>query len=617
MHIELDRLSTVFKIEWKIACFGGLLSVVLASLMISGFSWPDFNFPYCYTSGVEGDSFYTLAYIKRILECTFFNSTQLGYPFGSEMADFPGWDLFSSFFFKISSLFSSSPISALNLFIISSYFINFAVCFIVLRALKISNSIAFLGALLFNFIPFHFMRFHHFTYTQYYCVPIYFYLSFNLYNDENNNLKEWLSKNKFFLLLAVICASSVVYYTFFGVILLLIVGLGASAFHQSWKPFYKSLGYSVACGATIFIMLLPSTIHTLEHGKNTSITRTVGQTEIAALKISQLVLPHIYHRIDSFKDLSKDYTSKTTIVYETVTSALGIFGTLGFLALLGLIFFMRSHHKIDQRLMALSLLTFGMLLIGTVGGFSTLFSLFITGFIRSWNRISLFIGFASITATCIFLEQYFKDKLSPRLLTIGCAVIGGLCFFDQTPAPPITAEIRDKIKQKFTADKKFTQAMEALVPQGSAIFQYPHVPYPEHGYEHIVPYIHSNTLALSFGTINGRKGDAFYRELDKEPLDKQLDVIKKMGFQGIYIDKAFYKDGGALIVEKLTELLGKKPDIISDDLRYAFFKLEGVARVKLDGLSYYEIAKIAYFNPGAKNAPLTRALLEQMMYGVR
>ena len=71
-----------------------------------------------------------------------------------------------------------------------------------------------------------------------------------------------------------------VYYTFFGVIVLLTAGLGASVNHKSWKPFYKSIVYTIISALTVFIMLFPFNINKIKNGRNAEIVeRTYDEAE--------------------------------------------------------------------------------------------------------------------------------------------------------------------------------------------------------------------------------------------------------------------------------------------------------------------------------------------------
>ncbi len=56
--------------------------------------------------------------------------------------------------------------------------------------------------------------------------------------------------------------------------------------------------------------------------------------------------------------------------------------------------------------------------------------------------------------------------------------------------------------------------------------------------------------------MKGRDGDMYYRSLANEPIEKQLEVIKRLGFNGIYIDRRGYADNANELITNLTTLLG-------------------------------------------------------------
>lgn len=73
--------------------------------------------------------------------------------------------------------------------------------------------------------------------------------------------------------------------------------------------------------------------------------------------------------------------------------------------------------------------------------------------------------------------------------------------------------------------------------------------------------------------MKGRPADLFFRALANAPLERQIEVARKIGFSGIYIDRRGYADGGAAIESELTRLLGGPPDLISDNKRQIFYEL--------------------------------------------
>ena len=72
--------------------------------------------------------------------------------------------------------------------------------------------------------------------------------------------------------------------------------------------------------------------------------------------------------------------------------------------------------------------------------------------------------------------------------------------------------------------------------------------------------------------MKGSKGDLFYEALSKKPLEKQIKIVKDMGFKGIYVDLRGYPHHGKQVLAELSGLIGK-PSIVREDHDVVFFKI--------------------------------------------
>lgn len=81
----------------------------------------------------------------------------------------------------------------------------------------------------------------------------------------------------------------------------------------------------------------------------------------------------------------------------------------------------------------------------------------------------------------------------------------------------------------------------------------------------------------------------YYRSLAKEPMEKQLEVIKRLGFNGIYVDRRGYADNAEALISSLTILLGTPPLFNSSNGELAFFKVTSSESANLAGLSAEQI----------------------------
>ena len=203
--------------EWKYWLPGAILSFLLASIFISG--WPsglipNLSFPYNYC----GDSLFAAWDTQRLMEGWIYNNSRSGYPFGSNFLDYPGSDLAHFLLLKWFTWITGTYYAAINLYFLVSFPVTFIISFIVTRAIQVNRWFSLAAAMLFVFLPFHFMRLPHLFYTWYCVVPLFFYISFCLCYYKK-------PLNKRLLILLIILASFGIYYALFGVILLAIGGI--------------------------------------------------------------------------------------------------------------------------------------------------------------------------------------------------------------------------------------------------------------------------------------------------------------------------------------------------------------------------------------------------------
>ena len=99
--------------------------------------------------------------------------------------------------------------------------------------------------------------------------------------------------------------------------------------------------------------------------------------------------------------------------------------------------------------------------------------------------------------------------------------------------------------------------------------------------------------------MKGREGDLFFRMLAEEPMATQLDVLRRLNFSGIYVDRRGYGDGGRAIEDELRQLTGTGPDLVRSDNRVAFYKVGSGTPALPAGLSVARILQLAGFAPDA------------------
>jgi len=129
------------------------------------------------------------------------------------------------------------------------------------------------------------------------------------------------------------------------------------------------------------------------------------------------------------------------------------------------------------------------------------------------------------------------------------------------------------------------------------------MPFPEfpprhrlHTYDLVAGFLHSRSLRWSYGGMKGREGDLFYRSLAGETIDRQLDIIQRLGFAGISIDRRGFADNAQPLISRMTELAGL-PALVRADNEVLFFRLKPHIDSNLEGLTDRQIIERTGFIP--------------------
>jgi phosphoglycerol transferase len=598
---RLKSQLVTFKEDWWLVLFGSLCSFFLASVLMSGWPaglWPNISIPYQYS----GDGLFHAWMAQRVTEGWLFENARSGYPFGSSFLDFPGSDFGSHLLIKLLGMLLGNSFIGTNLFFLLGFPAVFIASFVVMRAFGLLRSFSLVGALLFTFLPFHILRFNHLFYTWYFVVPIFFYLSFAIFQSSDDGGWKKISslvvvKYLALVLALLILASFGVYYALFGVIVVSLGGaLGWLKSRRLHAPARALLIVSVLV-AGVLLNVTPNLIGDYQNGANPEVAqRSPLEAEIYSFKLMQLILPRADHRIPWVGAFTNYYNSIFPLINENASSTLGVVGSLGLLIGFLLLLASLSGVRLNSTLGFLVAVVFVLFMFGTIGGLGAIFSSFVSASIRGWNRISVFVGFGAILIFFIALQmlvERFSSKVRLWSLIIALVLLF-VGLYDQTVPACGTCNVKEQ--DAYKSDREFVRAIEDSLPTGSAVYQLPYLGFPETPplfrlsvYQLAAGVLHSKALRWNFGGMKGRDGDLFYRSLSQEPLGKQIDVVQRLGFKGIYIDRRGYSDNAKGLVDGLTTLLGEAPLLTSANGELVFFRLNSSASVDLAGLSVRHI----------------------------
>lgn len=554
----------------------------------------DLRVPFIYS----GDTMFYGMLIKGIAEHGWFLSNpNIGMPYGTELHDFPIPDTFQFLLIKLATYFTHDHALILNLFFILTFPLITITSLYVFRQFNFSFFPALLGSMLYTFTPYHLSRSEaHLMYSAYYVVPLIILVILwvcALAGKNNNESGQEVSlslRNPKLIASIVICvliaSTGGVYYSFFACYLLLVIGLIQSFSLKSFRQFLLPGFLISVIFATLTANLSPSIIYQLKNGKTDTAQRVPSESELYGLKIAQLLLPVTGHRIKALRTLKDNY-NYYPLVTENDDSTLGLIGSIGFITLLGMVFYKglnvaRGEEGATQNLLRqLSMLNISAVLLGTIGGISALFNLLISPNVRSYNRISVYISFFSFFTVVLLLEgarqRFFRSRGQRVVYSVVLVLATLLGLLDQSArrfVPGYAAA-----KAEFQNDAEFIKKVEASVPPRSMIFQLPVKRFPEtppiervYDYDLLKGYLHSQELRWTYGAMRGRQSDLWQASVVAKPIPEMVEILALANFEGIYIDRFGYQDNAAKLETDLTALLGVTP-LVSRNGRLSFFDL--------------------------------------------
>ena len=545
----------------------------------------------------EGDALLHSMLVKSIIDNGWvWHNPYLGAPYRTQLLDFPFYDNLDLALMRLLALFTSNYAVVLNLFFLLTFPLTVLCSMLALRSFKVSYMSAIVVSLLYAFIPFHFYRGEgHLLVGVYFLLPLMTMVILWMWTGQLNRRRMGLA-----LLICVLVGCAYPYYAFFGCYFLAVVAI-ASAIRFS-RP--QNLAWGTALIAVVFGTLIfntsPTWLYAMRHGRNHEVAeRPPFDSEVYALKLTNLLLPMTDHRVKVLRDIKQTY-DRDVQHNERDAATLGTVASLGVLFLLGWLFSARREDAQGDIITALAVLTVAAVLLGTLGGFGSIFNYLVASEIRCYNRVSIYIAFFSLFAVALLLDalrRWMRDGPFATWLWRGLLVVVlGLGILDQTN--PSFAPNYARTKRRYQSEGAFIAQIEASVPSGAMIFQLPNVHFPEvpsvaamNAYDELRGYLHSRSLRWSSGAMKGRPealweqrngldignepavvGPEGVRTIHEQFPAEALNTLVFAGFNGIYVDRYGFADRGSMITSQLQALL-REPPLLSKDHRLEFFDL--------------------------------------------
>ncbi len=524
----------------------------------------------------SGDAIVSQLWVRNVLDHGWYtHSDRAAAPYGLTLHDFPSAEGLHFLLLKLLSLTSGKLYRVINTWYLLTYVLAAWGGVFALRGLGLRNLPAVVGGVLFAFLPFHFWRGEaHLFLSGYFLVPPTLLVAAWLLRGELHGRGRWLTA----VVVMALVSSAGVYYAFFGCFFLLAAGLGGVCRQRRLVPLLAAGLLIGVTSAGLFLNVLPSLAYQRRHGPNTSVANRLAiEADIYALNLSQLVLPRSDHRVRVVREVKHRFTHLPgRPLANDHGNAVGTVGVAGLIAIgLAVLFGRRKGLLAD-----LGALGVCGALLGTIGGFGSIFAYFVSAQIRAYDRVSIFLAFLALAGVAVLLDRALAAARSRRQVAVtatGCVALTLFGVWDQTSPADVPAYEQRSLERYAVA--RFAAAVEASLPRGAMIFQLPYAIFPESAnvermdcYEHFRLLLNTQTLRFSHGATRGRYNADVLSALARQPIECLVEQVARMGYSGIHVDRFGYADGGKEIEARIEALVGRAPTI-SDVGRDVFFPL--------------------------------------------
>ncbi|OWK36234.1 hypothetical protein [Fimbriiglobus ruber] len=564
----------------------------------------DFHAPFAY----EYDALLILPFVKTTIDRgSHWRNERLGAPGIQELHDFPVVDHLHLAIIWLLSWIFPDPVVVFNVFHLLTYPLTAAAALFVFRRFGLSAPAAVAGAVLYAFQPYHYLRGQmHYFLAAYYVIPFTLMIVlwicrgrlpfFRLDDAGRYRRALWSGDAAWAVVIGIATASAGAYYAFFACVVLVAAGIYGWAAVRTWRVMASAwavIGVIVAGGIANHG---PSFVYQYEYGQNSRPhVRFAEDAERYGLRIAQLVLPVAQHNPVGINEFVAFDPAAVRAMYqapqlkelnEADWDPLGLIGAVGYMILLLAVLIPARRA---WPLGPLTALTVFLTLFGTTGGFGAVFNLLISSQVRCYNRVSIYIAFLALFASCWLVDRFFDGQtgILRRLRWPAFAALTLLGIWDQTndqwfpdirilkPGDFSVVTLRDQTAKKYWADQAFFEQIEQLQPDGM-VFTYPFVEYPEsapyyetgatdktESYEQALGYLHTRHLRWSFGAMKGREVDNWQREVcglvggQTPHAERFLERITLAGFEGLLVDsRGIHPHRFAVLKQRIEQTLG-------------------------------------------------------------
>lgn len=352
------------------------------------------------------------------------------------------------------------------------------------------------------------------------------------------------------------------YYALFGVMFLAVGIVAGTLGGQPWRRVLPGVMGCVAIVVATGISVRPSYGAWAAEGRPAIIQEKVpAEAEVYGLKIRHLISPVWGQTFAPFEAWNRrDAWARFPLETENTASRLGIVGAIGLLAALGCVLAARARSHATRTGQSAGHMIVAGILVATIGGFGTLFNMFVAADIRAYTRITPFLAFFALLVVALGCDALGRrSRVAGGLLL---AVVLAVGLWDQSfPFSGVRAQAA-ATREDYRQIESFVHDVEAGLPRGSMVLQLPFVLYLNEAtgtrtgaYASFKPYLVSQHLRWSYGALSNQQL-RWQQAAMKVPERDLPAVMAREGFAAIWIDRLAYDDGGVSTLNALTATPG-------------------------------------------------------------
>jgi hypothetical protein len=540
----------------------------------------------------NADGLSSAAWVKGITETGWVNSNpRLGAPFGQIHYDYPlGGDNLHFLMMRALALVTGDWVLIVNVFFVGTFATAAFSAYLAQRWLGVGRLLGAVVALVFAFLPYHFVRGpEHLLLSSYFVVPVAVVLAARVYSglpsrDERPPLRSVAMLRSILPWVGVmlVVGSCGAYYAVFAVLLVAVAALLGAVTARSTSPLLAGALAILGVGVTLVGNLSGSIRFRRANGANELVAeRSVVELDSYPLRLADLVIPLRETRWPGAGTLAE---RATLPLASSIGQYQGLVGATCLVALAAWLVAGRGARGTNPEREWLAAGVVAFLAIGTTGGLAWLGN--IVGFtqIRVLSRATVFISFLALTWGALSLagplHRWIQtDQRRTWVVRCAAAVLIAVAWFDQVPSP-VTRD--PGAAANYASDVDYFVGIESDLDPGSAVFVLPVRGYPEEAptvfsadYDLLRPYLSSRTLRFSYGGIKGREME-WQRQLTPATPEDLLVSLVATEFDGLLVDRFGYADEGAALLGAVSDEVNADPRIDATG-RWAYFDLRTYA----------------------------------------